>query len=167
MSNFVPSIVDPALIPAILADDPYHPLNDDFAKKIASVEREMMEVMSKMEPWEIKAVKDFENGVPIRDIAKSAKKRKDIVTTFVNSVSARTLLSYHHHYSILLDGANESQRKNVLWEIVQKNKDSDPKEARGAIVELNRMNAPKVSGSNQPLQIVINNAIMPKGALDG
>lgn len=146
--------------------DPYFYRNDPFETKLRALEFELCELAADMLPWQRKCCRLRYEGLSIADIRGKVKKQKMEIGLFLKTPEALLFMRMKDEHSVYTDGPSKSQRAAALWRIVIDNESEDPKEARGAISELNRMDKVDAGGGARELKIIINN-VLQKGALDG
>lgn len=164
----LPLAKETPIAPQVLADDVYHLANDAYQKKLTDIEQEILAYCDNVEPHIVQIARYIFEGKSISETARIVKRRKQVVNNAAHSVQVKTLVGYLQHKQLFEAGADESHIKHKLWCIAVDNEKIDAPTAIKALQEMNRMRAPAGSGvSNQPLQIVINNAVLPRGDLDG
>lgn len=165
-SQFLPAEMSRELMPVALQNDDYYVGNDEYVVREMQVREEIIALAESMEPWEGKLAKLYASGKSLREIGKTLKKRPSDLAKAVKQLSILRLVHYWQALEVLRDGPNEILRKHMLWRIAKDNEKPDPKEAIKAVAELNKMAAPKGGGSGT-FNIIINNAVLPRGPLDG
>ena len=168
LSPFI-STVPQSGMPEILQNDVYYIANDNFVKKQAAVEEEIVELSKSLEPREAKAAQWIGHGDSDREIIKKMGSTGRTLAKFKKNPKIMQLAQHFRHYYMLLQGNEEIHRREMLWRMAVDNEQLAPKTALGAIAELNKMSGTGQNNSTpngQPINIVINNASMPKGALD-
>lgn len=159
--------INPELTPRDLVNDAYYIGNDHFIKQQIAVNQEIQEHIQEMEPLESKVAKLYSQGKAIGQIAKEVGKRRQAIDEIVKTMPVKHLVHLYQCLELHRDGPNEIVRKQMLWRIAVNNQEIDPKESIKALAELNKMAAPKGGTAGGAVQIIINNAVMPRGALDG
>ena len=140
--------------------------NQSYQEKLAEFDAELIEAAENMEPWQVKVCGLYYQKKSIKECRVAVKKRLATVSKFLDSPEAKNLIRIRRELDAYKDGPSEAERKHWLVQIVKSNLNEDPKEARGAIVELNRMEQKDNAGGGQSLNIVINN-VLQRGSLDG
>lgn len=154
--------------PNVLVEDVYHLANDAYQQKLTGIEQEILAYCDNVEPHVVQIAKNIFEGKSISETARIIKRRKQVVIDAAHSLPVKTLVGYLQHKQLFEAGADECHIKHKLWCIAVNNEKIDAPTAIKALQEMNRMRAPAGSGVlNQPLQIVINNAVLPRGDLDG
>ena len=158
----------PSQIPDSFTDDPYFALNDGYAQRIAEATAQIDALSAEMEPWQVASCRLRAEGKAIAAIAKECRKKNTPIETFLRTLGAKQLVSHFSCLSILKKPIPKNMRAHMLWRIAVDNEKIAPDVSRKALNDLNAMLDPKGGGSGgQTLQIVINNDVLPKGALDG
>lgn len=157
----------PAAPPA-LADDPYYVANSEYQKTLNEVEDQILAYCADIEPVIVQIARLKFSGTSNGEIARTLKRRKKFVTDTVASVQCKTLVGYLQHRQLAEDGISQIHIKDKLWRLAVDLEKVDPQNSIKALAELNKMLMPSNNPtSNQPVQIVINNQMLPRGALDG
>lgn len=148
------------------AADPYFPANDTFALQTNEIKAHILDVGAELESWQRKACRLYHEGKSQTEIVKTLKKGVATVRKCLKSTNGLLLLRLLNELDVYTEGPDESQRKAMLWRIAVDNEKVEPKEARGALAEINRMTTVQGGGTGGAvIQIVINN-VLAKGALD-
>ena len=156
------------IIPKELVNDVYHPGNDPYMQVQKAVEAEIVDISMGMEPLHIEIAKMRVKGMSNKDIGKSLRKSQNTIAKIRKLPSVIRLESYLNELRRFNDGPSAEIRKAMLWRIAKDNEQKDPKEATKALAELNKMNAPKGGHTGiGTINIVVQNAALQKGSLDG
>jgi len=164
---------DSELIPPEFLLDDFHPANDEYLRQQELVQKKLVSHSQNMKPNHVKAVKLHFKGLTNVEIAEKLSLAESTVSQIINRDDAKRLKALLAYYQIGIEGPNEAQRKNMLWRMAIVNEAERPTVSKECIAELNRMdNAAKQldltkQGNNNTINIVINNDILPRGALDG
>ncbi len=153
-------------LPEPLANDDYYVLNDHFLQKEIEVRNLIAEKAKELVPWEAEFARRYANGETINALYKAFNKTQKTLKKVTERMDFMELVHSWQHLKILQDGPNENVRKQMLWRIAVDNQKCDPKEAIKAIAEMNRMADSKRGIGGNKIEIVINNELMPRGALD-
>jgi len=151
--------------------DTDHPANDNYIRKLKSTQQAIVSHSRTMRPRHVNIIKRIHTGEPHKDIAAAFNLTTVTISTIKRSPKGAKLLALLAHYGHAVEGPNEAQRRNMLWRIAHTNEEDAPKTSLTAIAELNRMtiadyDRTQKNPSQAPL-IVINQAVLPKGVLDG
>lgn len=171
MSDLLP--YDSELIPPEFLLDDFHPANDEYLKQQELVQKKLVHLSSLMKPKHVKVVKMHFAGAPNTEIAEALQYNPQSVSQIINRDDAKRLKALLAFYQHGVDGPNEAQRRNMLWRMAITNEQERPTVSKECIAELNRMDGAVQSlemakqGNNNQVQIIINNEILPRGALDG
>jgi len=154
-------------IPEVLSD-PYHYANDEFVKNTIALKKEIARAMINLTPNQRYTVKETVKGVPQSDIAAELGVSASTISTSLKKTKVNAVLNMLMHYELMLDAPLEFQRKNMMWRIAVDNEKSKPKVAISAIDTLNKMTKTYATEQNGvgTVNIVINNANLPRGVLD-
>ena len=139
--------------------------NTDYADQLAVFDADLKEAASELKPWQVKVAGLRYQGKSGKDIAPLVKKDQRAVMNFIKSAECTAFMTIKREMEAFKNGPTESERKHWLVQIVNNCLNEEPKEARGAIQELNRMDK-KEEGGNANVNIVINN-VLARGVLDG
>ena len=148
-------------------DDPYSPLRDDFFKSIRAIRAKIANRSAKLKPSVIQIVKCRFQGKSHDETAKLCGISVETAMRVMATDDAKELTALLHLLRMTEDGATEKQRLNMLWRIAVDTEKERPKTSIAAIAEMNKMqgiNGGGDGGGN--LTVVINNAVLGKGALD-
>ena len=156
-----------AEIPDNFRDDKYFALNDDYAQRLNRAYKEAERLAGEMETWQVAAARMTGEGETIEKTAKQLRKTHKTISAFLRTLGGRQLAQAYACISILKKPIPKNVRAQMLWRIAVDNELVNPDVARKALNDLNGMLDPKNTGAGQTLQIVINNEVLPKGALDG
>jgi hypothetical protein len=157
-------------LPQEFLDDPLNPANDEFIKKLASLEQYIVDQCHQLHPDQITIIKMRHAGATIKEIAEAVDLQETSVRNACKRPKQRKLAALLAHRQLLLDAPHEAHRRNILWRIAARNEIADPRVTLSAISEMNKMShnekvlAAGLTGST-PVNITINN-LLPKGALD-
>ena len=153
-------------LPAPLDNDPYYVLNDHFLKKEMEVRDLISQKARHLTPWISEFARRYANGETINALQKTLHKTRRDLNAVAESLEFMEVVHLWQHLKILQDGPNELLRKQMLWRIAVNNEMDDPKEATKALAELNRMEDRTRGIVGNKIEIIINNELMPRGALD-
>lgn len=162
----LPSTFDLEHRPLAVVEDRYYPENELSARKEHELKKQIVELSKDFEPWQAKACQRYAYGEGITSVASNVKRANGVVKKWLDSYAAQQVLALWHAVQVYQQGPNEAQRRNMLWRIALDNEKEDPKEARGAIAELNRMDDAKRGIGGNKIEIVINNELLPRTKLD-
>ena len=154
-------------LPPELLLDPHHPSNDEYCKGHIPLKRELMAHTVNMPPKAVSAIKSHMAGKTRKQIAEELNTTPTTVGKYIRSDAGKRLRALLHHIAHMKDGPNIEHRKHVLWRITVNNEKKNPKTAVAAIQEINKMSGtydPKQSAG--PVNITINNQLLPRGPLD-
>lgn len=166
------SIFDSEHLPPELLLDEDHPANDQYLEKQRNVERMMVAHQRTMKPRHVNIAKLVHSGMPAAQIAEKVGVTDQTVYKVKDRQDVKRLLSLMAYYKIGREGPSESQRMDLLWKIARRNaaEDEDNKVAISAVAEMNRMTMAdytrKQNTAPGQTTIIINQQLMPKGALD-
>jgi len=152
--------------------DDYHPANDEYMRSIDMVQKRIMQHCANMKPKQVEVIKLHHTGKTNQDIAEITGYSEGNVSVIINSDNGKRLKALLCYYQQGVEGPNKAQRMNMLWRMAIDNERERPTVAKECIAELNRMdNAAQQleltkQGNDNRVQIIINNEILPKGALD-
>lgn len=155
--------------------DRAHPENDDYMVAIERIQRKIMHASSLLRTKQVNIIKSVFSGQSYVEAAFNNQCHPITASKVAHSTNGQRLLSLLQYHLKLLEGPNEALRRNMLWRIAVKEETPNPKTSITAIEALNKMHFqnhqiknPDAGGKNQPTQvtIVINQELMPKGALD-
>jgi len=126
----------------------------------------------KCRPLHVEIVKDAHSAVKLADVARKHNVHRTTVTRALSSPRAQQLMALLAATSVLASGVTNANIMYELWQIVQLNRDDDPRTAIAAMSEINRMRqhdelmASRTRGGDALVEIVINNAVLPRTVLD-
>lgn len=161
------TIPDPKHLPPEMLLDVHHPANADYMKNINSIKRTIVARTMSMDPKHVDIVKRKINGARHVDIAEAVKRTPVNIGTVLKRKDAQELRALLEHFNMAIDGPNDAHRRRMLWEIAVDNKEMEPKVSISSIVEINKMNGTyNTAAKDTAINITINNALLPKGALD-
>lgn len=166
-SELIPSEMTRDLMPESLKNNKYYVGNDVHIKNEMAVREEIIEMQKDVDPIQAAVAKLYAHGQSLANIAKTLRISAAKLKVAVKHPSVVRLIHHWQSLEVLRDGPNEIQRKQMLWRIAVDNEHQDPKEARAALAELNKMAAPKGGAATGTFNIVINNDSLPRGPLDG
>ncbi len=156
--------------------DRTHPANDQYMLAIEHVQRQIMHQQGLLRSKQVNILKTIFTGENYTTTAKVHSTSPQTVSKLVSSTNGQRLLNLLNYHLKLLEGPNESLRRNVLWRIAVREEEIDPKTTIKAIAELNKMHYQSkqldqaLQGGGQiaaPTVIInINQDVMPKGKLD-
>ncbi len=151
-----------------LADDIYHYANDKFVQRAVQLKHEIATSITALGKEDRYIAKEIAKGTAVREISENINRTQSFVTKHAQNLHVKDVIVLMQHYELLLDGPMEFQRKNMLWRIAVDNEKKSPKSAIDALDKLNKMNKSYAMEGNtsQPINIVINNANLPRGVLD-
>ena len=138
-------------------------------QKLCSTQRSIMALTRTMRVRHVQIIKLVLKGETNIAIAKATGLSPPSISKVKNSPKGKRLLALLTHYAQATDGANEAQRRNMLWRVAVDNEQTKPSVAISAITELNRMTGvgqPESAATGQAPVVVINQQLLPKGALD-
>lgn len=159
MSSSVELIIAEPVVPL------HTPFNTVYHERLNDYEQAMIEAAEHLEKWQIEAVGMRYQEIEIKEIRRSVGKRLNTVSEFLDSPECRLLLRIKKEKDGFMDGPSVEVRKNWLATIAEAQLHLEPKEARGAIAELNRMDKTTEGQGGQTLNITINN-VLQRGVLD-
>lgn len=147
----------------------YHYAQDEFVQAAIALKKEISNKLRGIPPEHRIIAKRYSQGVSGAQIARDLGKDERNTWRIIKSKKVAAVIDMLHHYELVLDGPMEMQRKNMLWRIAVRSEMKSPKVAVEALDKLNRMNhtyTPEGGGGVGTINIIINNANLPKGALD-
>lgn len=153
-------------LPDPLATDDYYVLNDHFLIKEMEVRNLIADAVLELDPWESEFARRYANGETINALYKAFNKTQKTLKQVTEKPHFLQVVHLWQHLKILQDGPNELLRKQMLWRIAKDNEKTDPKEATKALVAINAMENEKRGIGSNKIEIIINNEMMPRGALD-
>lgn len=166
MTNNV-TIPDARHLPPEMLLDVHHPANADYMKNVNSIKRTIVARTMTMDPKHVDIVKRKINGNRHVDIAEAVGRTPVNVGKVLKRKDAQELRALLEHFNMVIDGPNDAHRRRMLWEIAVDNQQMEPKVSISSIVEINKMNGTyNVAAKDTAINITINNALLPKGALD-
>jgi hypothetical protein len=166
MANKI-ALPDTEYLPPELLLDEHHPANSSFMNALRGVQRMIVTVSQRMTPWHIDAVKLKLDGHSHVEIANKLNRSAQGVGGALARNDAQELRAVLQHYNIAMAGPNDAHRRRMLWEIAVDNQKLEPKVSISSIAELNKMNHTYSTGdADKSINIIFNNAILPKGKLD-
>ena len=141
--------------------------NSDYENLCDDVKEDIFELGSSMIGWKAEMCRRYAEGESQAAIAKDiGKSAKAISTAIRTDPDCQNLIQYWKCLKDLESGPSKSARRFALWQLYQDNKDINPKEARGALAELNKMDADQQNKGGGNINIVIDTSKLPKGNLD-
>ena len=166
-AELVPHEIDRDLMPECLSEDEYYVLNDHFVRQEIKVKEEITLAAQSFEPWINEFARRYAAGETINSLVKPLKKNRADLNRLLDKAPFVRLVHLWQHLNVMMQGPNEIVRKQMLWRIAVDNEKGDPKEATKAIAELNRMEQSARGLNGNSINIIINNEVLPRGALDG
>jgi hypothetical protein len=171
-SNFdeIEAVKTELLPPEMLLDET-HPANDKYLQSIESIKRYIVSHSAGMHYSHVQICKARHVGQSAAQIAEKVDVTPLTVNRALKSPPGEKLLALLHHLSLLMEGPRLQHRNNLLWRIAIKNEDRQPRVTIAALAEMNKSHHQQEalqSGhlNNNVVQIVINNDMFPRGALD-
>lgn len=165
MSNEIMTLGD-RLPPSLEHEDTFYG-HSDYESLVKSVKRDIFELGSNMDGWKAQACRKYAEGDSINRISKDiGKSFNTIKKAFEFDPDCRNLVHYWKCLKDLEDGPSKSARKYELWGIAMRNRESNPRDAKGAIAELNRMDEEQSALGGGKIEIVIDTSKLPRGDLD-
>ena len=152
-------------MPAHLQLDEYHPSNQDFYKTKRGIEQVIVAQSMKMQPRHVRAAKLKLRGKTSSEIAAEIGVKPSTVSAIMARSDVKELLYQLTFMDTHLEGPELALRKHILWQIVVDAKEEDPRISISAIQEINKIEGVYNSGDSA-INITINNALLPRGALD-
>jgi hypothetical protein len=153
---------------ALLA--PNNPANDEYLRDVAALKRMIVSQTKCLQPTHVEICKKFHTGKKKIDIADEVGLTPVTVGRALKAPAAQKLLALLQHLALMMDGPRDGQRRNFLWRIAIRNEEKDPRVAISAIAEINKMTHLEkqldLGIGDNVVQIVINNDLLPRGALD-
>ena len=163
-------ILTPTLNTDILdASNVYHYADDEFVRFAIQIKSEIGKRLVALNESQRRVTRLRSKGMSIVKIAAEVGRTTNSVSATIKRQDVLAILELMQHYDLVIEGPQEFQRKNMLWRIASKNEDKSPKVAVDAVDKLNKMDnsyGGSETHSMAPIQIVINNSHLPKGALD-
>jgi hypothetical protein len=154
-------------LPPELLLDPYHPSTSDYMQALKGIQQLIVSASVNMMPWHVTAVKAKVRGSTNVDVGLMVGKTAVTIGKALRRADVQELRALLLHYNQAVDGPNEAQRRRMLWEMAIDYKDVEPNVTLKSIAELNKMSHVYTTGkADTAINIVINNKILPKGALD-
>lgn len=162
----LPSEFELKATPSAVVDDEYYPENEYARQKEIELKGQIVELAQDLKAWEVNACKLYADGESINAIAKKINRSHKVTRELLETFKCQQIVQLWRAVLIYQSGPNEMQRRNMLWRIAIDNEKGDPKEARGAIAELNRMDDARNGRTGNKIEIVINNELLPRTKLD-
>lgn len=157
------------LLPPELLLDENNPANDEYFKGLNLIKRHIVQQSIHMNRRHVEVTKLRHSGANYAEIADRVNIAERTVYTVLSRPDAKLLTQLLIHYQHFIDGPNVEQRKNGLWRIFNDCEIEEPKTAIAAIAELNKMTGAYPTQDKNPtgaVTIIINQQLLPKGALD-
>lgn len=159
------------LLPPELLLDQTHPANDRYLQSIESIKRYIVSLSATMRYTHVQICKARHLGKTTAQIAEQVELTTFTVGRALKSPPGQKLSALLLHLSLLMEGPRLAHRNHMLWRIAIKNEDRQPRVSIAAIAEMNRSNHQQEALNsahlnNNVVQIVINNDMFPRGALD-
>lgn len=159
------------LLPPELLLDETHPANDRYLQSIEIIKRHIVSHCAAMRYTHVQICKSRHVGQSTEQIAEQTELTPFTVRRALKSGQGQKLLALLQHLSLLMEGPRLAHRNQMLWRIAISNEKKMPRVAIAALSEMNKsnhqqeaLNAGHLSGN--VVQIVINNDMFPRGALD-
>lgn len=159
----------PQPFPTMAADlelDPYHPSNQPYIKSEQAIKRVIVDQAHCMAPKHVKAAKLHLRGESNVEIAEKLGYVAGTVSQILNRTDVIALLRTLHHLDQHHDGLSLQIRKHMIGQMALDNFGEDDRVALTAIQELNRIDGVYKVDKKDPDIIIINNNLLPRGALD-
>lgn len=166
MSNLLPELPN---LPVDMMLDKYHPDNTQFYKTNRQLERLIVMQSKLCRQRHINIAKLHLKGERNVDIAARLNISPMTVSTILKRSEVQELINLLRYKNSHHDSVTIAHRKNILYQIIVDNQETDPRVAITCIQEMNKMDGVgKEDLNKQPSQvtIVINQDQMPKTVLD-
>tara|TARA_R110000772_G_scaffold145423_1_gene255301 strand:- start:5113 stop:5679 length:567 start_codon:yes stop_codon:yes gene_type:complete len=169
MTNAKTQVKPPRTFPTMSVDlelDPYHPSNQPYVKSEQAIKRVIVDQAACMTPKHVKAAKLHLRGETNVEIAEKLGYATGTVSQILNRNDVIALLRTLRHLDQHHDGLSLQIRKHMIGQMVLDNFGEDDRVALTAMQELNRIEGVYKEDKKAPDIIVINNNLLPRGALD-
>jgi hypothetical protein len=158
-------------IPDEFLNDPTNPANDQFVRQLARLQSLILAESANMYPDQVTIVKMHHRGCKTSEIASELNLHAATIRNTLKRPRPVRLTALLSQYALLQDSPNAAHRRGMLWRIAARNEIDDARVSLSAIGEMNKMeHNEKVlaagGAGNQPINISINQTLMPRGALD-
>ena len=161
-----PRPIAPPVLPAECLIDAYHPDNSEFMKSVNHMKQLVVVASAKCRPRHVKAAKMHMDGKSNIQIAEAIGFKPTTVSIIIHRKEVQELIALLRHYSGLWDGPTAQHKKRILWEIAQDNQKTDPKETRGAIDLLNKMDGIYTQKIDHEIKVTIDSGTFKHSVLD-
>jgi len=148
--------------------DPYHPHNDRYFSSQRDIMRKITHAKSQLKPKQVRVVELALSGLKTAQIAEKIKVTPATVLKHIRHPDAIRLAQLLQHLTQLRDGPKKAHRQHMLYRIAVDNEVNRPAIAISALDQLNKLAGSYEQQGNHgnSINITINGAAMPKGALD-
>jgi hypothetical protein len=159
-------------IDEVLAELPYSSATDPYFSEVSTLQRLIVGQSRKLKSDIVRTVKLRFTGKTNAEIAETTNVLPVTVKNRLETEEAKRLLGLMYHLELTQNGTPEGHRRHMLQRIATRAETEDPRVAITALSEINKMEhngnvlAAGMDGK-QPINITINQAMLPKGALDG
>jgi len=158
-------------LPVDVTSDESHVLNDQYMREKRSIDTRIQAADDALHPRERQACLLYAQGKNFTQIAEVLDITPITVSRTLKRDRCKFYLALCAQRDLLTSMPERAHRINVLWRIARAHEKEDPRVAITAVKELNTMEHNEkvleagLEGS-KPINITINQALLPKGALD-
>lgn len=158
-------------LPAEMVADTSNPANAEYFRIIDNIKRNIVKIQLSMPPFHVDIIKKAHGNIPFERIAETLKTDELTIRRVLKSKNGKRLRVMLIHLQMAIEGPNEAQRRNMLYQIMQANMLDDPRVTISAIAEINKMDyqakqLEQGMSSGQTVNITINTDQLPKTVLD-